>query len=95
MAQSLREIGMNSPVDLFATYAGRRSDLSEWLKDAAINRDRNLRLQYLAGIGLNLDDSAAIYAGMLAHRRFPQDLFSSAEGRVELLREAIAQRNGN
>ena len=89
--QSLAEVGMNSPVDLFATYAGRRSDLTEWLKGAAINRDRNLRMQYLAGIGLNLDDSAAIYAGMLAYRRFPRDLFTSAEGRVDSLRLALAR----
>ena len=89
VVQSLDEIGMHSAVDLFATYAGRKSDLEEWLKDAAINRDRNLRMQYLAGIALNLDDSAAIYAGMLAYRRFPEDLFISAEGRVDSLREAI------
>jgi spermidine synthase len=89
--QSLAEVGMNSPVDLFATYAGRRSDLTEWLKDAAINRDRNLRMQYLAGIGLNLDDSAAIYSGMLAYRRFPEDLFSSNEGRVESLRGEVGR----
>jgi spermidine synthase len=89
VAQSLAEVGMNSPVDLFATYAGRASDLKPWLTGAAINRDRNLRMQYLAGIGLNADDSAAIYAGMLAYRRFPEDLFFSAEGRVDSLREAI------
>jgi spermidine synthase len=89
MVQSLAEVGMNSPVDLFATYAGRRSDLVEWLKGAAINRDRNLRMEYLAGVGLNLDDSAAIYSDMLAYRRFPDDLFFSAEGRVDSLREAI------
>src|SRR5258705_7270041 len=29
--QSLREIGMNSAVDLFATYAGRRTDLQPWV----------------------------------------------------------------
>ena len=84
MAQSLAEVGMNSPVDLFATYAGRALDLKQWLSGAAINRDRNLRMQYLAGIGLNLDDSAAIYAGMLAYRRFPEDLFISAEGPCRL-----------
>jgi spermidine synthase len=89
MAQSLTEVGMNAPVDLFATYAGRALDLKPWLHGAAINRDRNLRMQYLAGIGLNLDDSAAIYAGMLAYRRFPEDIFSSAEGRVDSLRETI------
>jgi len=93
VAQSLAEVGMNSPVDLFATYAGRSVDLKEWLRGAAINHDRNLRMQYLAGLGLNLDDSAAIYAGMLAYRRFPEDLFTSSEGRVYSLREAI-RRSG-
>jgi spermidine synthase len=89
MAESLAEIGMNSPVDLFATYAGRRSDLTEWLRGVPMNRDRNLRMQYLAGLGLDRDDAAAIYAGMLAYRRFPEDLFVSAEGRVDSLRRAI------
>jgi spermidine synthase len=86
MAQSLIEIGMNSPVELFATYAGRKADLVDWLKGALMNEDRNLRMQYLAGIGLDTDDAAAIYASMLAHRRFPQDLFTSSEDRVESLR---------
>jgi spermidine synthase len=89
MAHSLAEVGMNSPVDLFATYAGRGSDLGPWLKGAAINQDRNLRMQYLAGLGLNLDESAAIYSGMLAYRHFPEDLFTSAEGRVASLRRAL------
>ena len=92
MAQSLAEIGINSPVDLFARYAGRRSDLTEWLRNVPLNRDRNLRMQYLAGLGLNLDDAAAIYAGLLAYRRFPEDLFVSAEGRVDSLREAIRRQ---
>ena len=35
ITQSLREIGINSAVDLFGTYAGRRSDMATWLKDAA------------------------------------------------------------
>ena len=43
MAKSLREIGMNSAVDLFSTYAGRKPDLEPWLRDATLNRDRNLR----------------------------------------------------
>jgi len=92
MALSLAEIGMHSPVDLFARYAGRRSDLTEWLRNVPLNRDRNLRMQYLAGLGLNLDDAAAIYAGLLAYRRFPEDLFVSAQGRVESLREAIRRQ---
>jgi spermidine synthase len=86
---SLAEVGMDSPIDLFATYAGRKSDLEGWVKGAAINRDRNLRMQYLAGVGLNLDESASIYADMLAYKRFPEDLFGSAEGRVDSLRRAM------
>jgi spermidine synthase len=92
MAQSLAEVGMNSPVDLFATYAGRGSDLGQWLRGAAINRDRNLRMQYLAGLGLNSDESAAIYASLRAYRRFPDDIFTSAEGRLDSLRRALDTR---
>ena len=92
LAQSFSEIGMNSPEELFATYAGRGSDLKPWLKGAAINRDRNLRLEYLAGLGLNLDDAAAIYSGMLAYRRFPEDMFSGTEGRVDSLRRLMQRQ---
>lgn len=86
---SLEEVGMDGPVGLFATYAGRKSDLKGWLRGAAINRDRNLRMEYLAGLGLNLDDAARIYAGMLAYRKFPEDMFRSSEGRVDSLRLAM------
>jgi len=89
VARSLAEVGIESPVDLFATYAGRRSGLGEWLRGAPLNRDRNLRMQYLAGFGLDRDDAAAIYGGLLAYRRFPEDLFVSSEGRVDSLRRAM------
>jgi hypothetical protein len=36
---------------LMATYAGQARDLRPWLTDAEINTDRNLRLEYLAGLG--------------------------------------------
>ncbi len=52
-AKSLRDIGFVSAIDLLSSYAGRGPELAAWLKDAAINTDRNLRLQYLAGMGLN------------------------------------------
>ena len=72
VAQSLGEIGMYSSIDLFSTYAGMKSDLAPWLADAAINRDRNLRLQYLAGMGFNLYQSEAIYADMLPIQPVPE-----------------------
>ena len=95
MAQSLREIGMNSAVDLFSTFAGRAADLQPWLADAAINRDRNLRLQFLAGMGLNLYQSDVIYSGMLAHaQRFPDELFVASPATMEALRAGIRREQG-
>ncbi len=94
VAQSLREIGMSSAVDLFATYAGRKPDLQAWLKDAQINRDRNLRLQYLAGLGLNLYQADVIYADMLRYvSKMPDDLFvASNDTRQKLYSEILRQQ---
>ena len=76
-------------MQLLATYGGRGQDLRPWLKDADINRDRNLRLQYLAGLGLNLRESALIYNGMVGHRRFPDDLFVGSDVQKSVLQSAI------
>ena len=95
MRQSLREIGMNSAVDLFSTFAGRATDLKPWLADAKINRDRDLRLQFLAGLGLNLYQSDVIYSGMLAHaRRFPDELFIGSPQTIDALRAGIRREQG-
>ncbi len=94
VARSLAEIDMHSAVDLFSNYAGRKSDLGPWLQDAVINRDRNLRLQYLAGAGLNLYQSDVIYADMLNYSRYPEDLFIGSEQTLQNLREAIRRMQG-
>ena len=78
VAQSLREIGFNSATELFATFAGNEPMLRPWLADAQINHDRNLRLQFLAGLGLNRYDQAGIYSQMLQYRRYPDGLFSAS-----------------
>jgi spermidine synthase len=83
--QSLAEIGMHSAVDLFATFAGRARELGAWLDGAAINRDRNLRLQYLAGRGLNLYRADAIYRDMLDHVGDPVGVFVGSAARLESL----------
>ena len=95
MTQSLREIGMHSAVDLFATYAGRRPELDPWLRNASINRDRNLRLQYLAGLGLNLYQADVIYADMLRNvSKMPDDLFIASETTKHALFAAITSAQG-
>jgi spermidine synthase len=78
-------------VDLLGTYAGRASDLKPWLQHAQINSDRNLRLQYMAGMGLNCHQGEAIYNNMLKYRQFPQTLFVASEATQRLLRKAMSQ----
>jgi len=95
MAKSLREIGMNSAVDLFATYAGRKPDLEPWLRGAQLNHDRNLRLQYLAGLSLDLYQADVIYADMLRHvSAMPEDLFVASAATKQALFAAIQRAQG-
>jgi spermidine synthase len=89
MSQSLREIGIYSATDLMATYAGNAKDLRPWTQDAMINRDRNLRLQYLAGMSLNTYKADPIYVNMTAHSRFPENLFTGSQQVLDALRRAI------
>jgi spermidine synthase len=92
---SLREISIYSAVDLFANYAGRASDMKAYLADAQINRDRDLRLQYLAGLGLNLYQSGPIYSEILRHKKWPDGLFSGSPETLERLRAAVASAPGS
>ena len=86
VAQSMREIGFNSATDLFATYAGRAQDLGEYLKDAQVNRDRNLRLQYLAGKGVNVYAQDVIFRNIVSFRKYPEGLFTGSPERMAALR---------
>ena len=90
VADSLREVGYNSAVDLLSTYAVQASDLRGWLRHAQINRDRNLRLQYLAGMGLNLYLAPVIYEQILQQGSFPSNIFGGSPERLRSLRTAIA-----
>jgi spermidine synthase len=89
VVRSLMEVRVASVVDFLATYAGRAGDLESWLRGAQINEDRNLRLEYLAGMGLNDQGAEFIYDDMLLHRRFPVSLFVGVAGRRQELRTAL------
>ena len=73
--QSLAEVGLGSTAELLQTYAGWGRDLEPWLRDAEINRDRSLRLQYLAGLALDRQDAYNIYDAITRYRRYPRALF--------------------
>jgi spermidine synthase len=89
VVQSLQIVGFGSLSSLLGTYAGQRSDLDPWLQGAEINRDGNLRLQYLAGLALNTSMEGTIYNQMLGYRQFPRNLFVGSEERVRNLMGAL------
>ncbi len=85
VATSLAEVSLGSAGAVLATYAGRGRDLAPWLADAVINRERHLRLQYLAGLSANFDQRFLIFQTILQFRRYPSDLFqASAETQGQL-----------
>jgi spermidine synthase len=89
VVRSLGEVGLVGATEIFGNYAGRASDLKPWLADAEINRDRNLRLQYLAGAGVNLHEGNAIYADILQYRTFPDDIFLASDSTLWRLKQAL------
>jgi spermidine synthase len=94
LKKSLSDIGMASAVDLFSTWAGSAADMEAWLHDAQINRDRNLRLQYLAGRGLNLYKAGEIYAEMLPFQHEPQGVFTGSQALMDSLLQKIHSAQG-
>ena len=76
VATSLAETGFHSAVDLMASYVGRAPELQPMLAGAALNEDRNLRLQYMAGLGVNSAEAPRLYREILGYRKFPEDLLT-------------------
>jgi spermidine synthase len=92
VAQSLEDVGFHSALDLMKTYGASGPDLAPWLRtfQAAINHDRDLRLQYLAGLGANLYQEKQIYDDIKDQRTWPENFFIGSETALKELREAVA-----
>ncbi|HTX34117.1 MAG TPA: fused MFS/spermidine synthase [Bryobacteraceae bacterium] len=89
VAESLREIGVNSATDLFATYAGQSSDLGPWVVGAELNRDSDLKLQYLGGWGINSAMEDYLYREMMSYRQPPSNIFTGSPERLLALVQAL------
>jgi spermidine synthase len=87
---ALRNVGFEPPIALLGTFAGQASDLGPWLRNAEINHDRDLRLQYLAGFQLNVYQGDPIYREMLKYRKFPGETFVGSDELKELVGKAMA-----
>ena len=86
VAQSLLDVQLGSIFNLLSTYGGQASDLRPWLAGAQINSDRNLRLQYLAGLAADQTQASVISDSILACRKFPDNIFFGSAARMEALR---------
>lgn len=79
----------NAAINLLATFAGRARDLKAWTRNAQINRDGNLRLQYLAGMHLNSRLGTRILQGILGNYRFPGDAVKGSPESIASLKAAL------
>ncbi len=89
VAASLLNVGFHTGVELLGTYAGQARDLAPWLASAEINRDRNLRLQYLAGMSPNTYQEEPIFADMSRWRKYPENVFIAPQGTKEALESCM------
>jgi len=83
--ESLREIGINSLLDLFSTYAGSANDLAPWTKGSPLNTDADLKLSYLAGWGVNAAMDDILYRKLLVYRTAPVSIFHGSPEYIEKL----------
>jgi spermidine synthase len=81
--QSLADVQMAEADVLFATYDGDKTALAPWLKGASINRDKDLRLQYLAGLALNHNEQDAIRSEIRMYWVPPVNLFTGSASRLD------------
>jgi spermidine synthase len=89
---SLTEAGYGTAVELLSTYAARAQDLREWVRNAQINRDRNLRLQFLAGLGVNSNLAGPIYDQMVDIAKFPDDMVLGSPESVAAMKAMFHRR---
>jgi hypothetical protein len=78
-------------VALLSTYAGRAQDLAPWLLDAQINDDVGLKLQYLAGLRLDLYRDVQIFTAMKRYARYPDGLFTASPAFAAELRQKLTR----
>jgi spermidine synthase len=92
VTESLVEIGFPNALALFSTYTGRKADLGRWLSGAEVTTDRDLRLMYQAGWGINSFLADPIYREMLQFSVIPPDLFDGNPTTVATLMTTLQQR---
>ena len=92
VALAMEEVNFRNVFDIFDTYAGSGDDIEEWLADAKVNRDSNLKLQFLAGMGINQYEAGSIYSEIFRRARFPKSLLVGNNPMAKLIESSFEQR---
>jgi spermidine synthase len=90
--ESLMEVEFGSTVALLSSYTGRASDLTPMTNGVPLNEDLNMRLQYLAGSGVNSQHTPQIYRDIMGYRRFPEGLLTGNGEKMDALRTRLNRR---
>jgi len=77
LGQSLRDVKITGVVELLTTYGTNGRDMQAWLAGSPVNRDFSLKLEYISGLALNDKEADAIYAHMIAGRKYPGDIITA------------------
>jgi spermidine synthase len=88
VTEALRQVGFPSFLDVLARYTTRATDLGPWLAGAEITRDRDLSLQYRAGLEVQRNDEVPIFHAIGQYRIFPEDLITGPEELKQALKKA-------
>jgi spermidine synthase len=83
--------GRGIAVNLLATFAAQAPALKPWTQNAQINHDKDLRLQYLAGMYFNSYESTKILQNILSCYQFPKDVVVGSNETMVMLRIALAE----
>ncbi len=94
LRRSLAEVDVRSALDVLKSFAGQRQHVADWLEDYEPNLDRNLRLEYLAGLSLDSRNEYDIYAAMTAGVDFPENVFTLNAVEEAELRDWFASTYG-
>jgi len=85
----LAEVNLATIPELIGQYVGYGGDLKTWLADAEINRDRSLRLEYLAGLSVFRWESHKIFEEIEKFRRYPAELLKNDAPYEQSIRERL------
>ncbi len=86
------EVSRDDGTELLATYSGQAPLLKKWSENAQINTDKNLRLQFLAGMSYNYYMGNRILSSILTHYHFPKETFVGSPERIEALQQALERK---